>query len=167
MITWSDACVGGGTDIVAGGSGDREEITGADTEWSGLSGSTCRSDKQGCLHLVGPDASDGEPVDTVKLAGVGHSLTADHTQSTSRAGGGIGERTVSEGSSARGEVKIVRGMSSLQRPNGSLRGSLMRLLTTDTQGTSADGTNSGNVRGKTRASKQHYRQRDALSCQKQ
>lgn len=71
MITWSDACLGGGADIVAGGCGERKEITSALTEWSRLSGTTFRSDKQGCLHLVGPNARDGEPVDKVKLGGCG------------------------------------------------------------------------------------------------
>lgn len=84
-----------------------------------MSGSNCKSDKWGRLYSGGPEAGDGEPVDEVELAGVEHVLVAERTQSTLRAGGGMGERIGSWGSSASREKKLESGMSSRPEPNGS------------------------------------------------
>lgn len=93
---------------MTGGCGEGEEVTGADGERNWLSGSNCRSNKQGYLHLGGPDKGDGKPVDEVKLAGEECFRVADRTQSSPRAGAGTGEWTGSRGSSSRGEEKLVR-----------------------------------------------------------
>lgn len=50
------------------------------------SGSNCRNDKWGPLHLGGPNKEDGDPVEEMKLV-------VDRTKSTPRGGGRVGERT--------------------------------------------------------------------------
>ena len=67
MITWSTDCRGGGSKMMMGVNGERQEVTGAGTTCIRLVGCNCCNETRVCLHLGGTEVGDGVPVEEEKL----------------------------------------------------------------------------------------------------